>query len=474
MTTDITSNLRLYNTRTRQEEPFTTLEPGKVGMYVCGVTVYDSAHIGHGMSSIVFDTLRRYLIHLGYDVRYAQNFTDIDDKVINRANAEGLDVTELVESLIAEWAEEISSFNILPATVNPRATEEIPEIIAMIQGLIAKGHAYASNGDVFFRVRSFPRYGELSGRNIEDLESGVRIDVNESKEDPLDFALWKRAKPGEPKWLSPWGEGRPGWHIECSAMCTHHLNGVVDIHGGGRDLIFPHHENEIAQSEAFSDEHPFARIWIHNGMLQLNGEKMSKSLGNVVWLRELIARDRQMAFRLQVLQTHYRSPLNYTESGLEAAQTGLDRLITAAKPEPLATADNQVVTGDNLMILALEADRRFHDAMNADFNTPVAVAALFDLSRAINRMRSQAGGTSCFREAQAKLIELAGILGLALVTNDPPAAGDAGPFIDLLLEVRASLRAARQWEAADLIRHGLQERGIALEDGPTGTTWKKQ
>ena len=473
MTTEVISNLRLYNTLTRQEEPFTTLEPGKVGMYVCGVTVYDSAHIGHGMSSIVFDTLRRYLMHLGYDVRYAQNFTDIDDKIINRANAEGLDPRDLVESLIIEWADEVTTFNVLPATVNPRATEEVPEIIEMIEGLIARGHAYASNGDVFFRVRSFPRYGALSGRNIEELESGARIDVNERKEDPLDFALWKNAKPGEPSWPSPWGEGRPGWHIECSAMCTHHLNGIVDIHGGGRDLIFPHHENEIAQSEAYSGEHPFAQIWIHNGMLQLNGEKMSKSLGNVVWLRELIARNRQMAFRLQVLQTHYRSPLNYTDTGLEAAQAGLDRLIAAAKPEPLATADNQLVTGDNLVVLAAEADRRFHDAMDADFNTPVAIAALFDLSRSINRMRSQAGGTSRFREAQRKLVELAGILGLDLVPSDPPSVGNAAPFIDLLIEVRASLRASRQWEAADLIRIGLHDRGIDLEDSPTGTTWKK-
>ena len=474
MAATVATDLRLYNTLTRREEPFTTIEPGKVGMYVCGVTVYDSAHIGHGMSAIVFDALRRYLLHLGYDVRYAQNFTDVDDKIINRANAEEIDPNDLVESLIAEWTEEITAFNVLPATVNPRATQEIPEIITMIEGLVEGGHAYPSNGDVFFRVRSFPRYGALSGRNIEDLESGARIDVNESKEDPLDFALWKAAKPGEPSWPSPWGEGRPGWHIECSAMCTHHLNGVVDIHGGGRDLIFPHHENEIAQSEAFSGTHPFARYWIHNGMLQLNGEKMSKSLGNVVWLKELIARNREMAFRLQVLQTHYRSPLNYTDAGLEAAQAGLERLIAAARPEPEATSDNQIVTGDNLVVLADEVDQRFHQALNDDFNTPVAIAALFDLSRAINRMRSQAGGTPRFRQAQAKLVELAGVLGLIL---DEPAAApvsDAAPFIDLLIEVRASLRAAKQWDAADQIRIGLQDRGIILEDSPSGTTWKKQ
>jgi cysteinyl-tRNA synthetase len=473
MAPEVPVTLLLYNTLTRREEPFTTLEPGKVGMYVCGVTVYDSAHIGHGMSSIVFDTLRRYLMHLGYEVRYAQNFTDIDDKIINRAQAEGIAPNDLVESLIAEWNTEIAEFNVLPASVNPRATHEIPGIVVMVQGLIESGYAYASDGDVFFRVRSFPRYGELSGRNIEELESGVRIDLNERKEDPLDFALWKSARPGEPSWPSPWGEGRPGWHIECSAMCTHHLNGIVDIHGGGRDLIFPHHENEIAQSEAYSGEHPFARIWIHNGMLQLNGEKMSKSLGNVVWLRELIARNRQMAFRLQVLQTHYRSPLNYTEAGLEAAQAGLDRLIAAARPELQSTPDNQLVTGDNLVVAADEATRRFYDAMNADFNTPIAVAALFDLSRSINRLRSQAGGTRPFREAQATLLQLAGILGLDLLPNEQSLVGSAAPFIELLIDVRASLRASRQWEAADLIRVGLQNQGIVLEDGPSGTTWKK-
>lgn len=468
-----TSSLRMYNSRTRQVENFATIEPGKVGMYVCGVTVYDSAHIGHGMSSIVFDTIRRYLLHLGYEVRYAQNFTDIDDKIINRANAEGIDPNDLVERLIAEWNDEIAAFNVLPATVNPRATQEVPEIIALIEELIRKEHAYESNGDVFFRVRSFPRYGQLSGRNIEELESGARIDLNESKEDPLDFAVWKSAKPGEPRWESPWGAGRPGWHIECSAMCTHHLNGVVDIHGGGRDLIFPHHENEIAQSEAASGTHPFAQYWLHNGMLQLNGEKMSKSIGNVVWLRQLLAEQRQMAFRVQVLQTHYRSPLNFTNAGLEAAASGLERLVAAARPVPKATADNQIVSADSLVTLAADVEVRFHQAMQDDFNTPGAVAALFDLARNINRLRTQSGGTGHFREAQAKLVELAEILGIVLDEAPQEQSADAAPFIELLIDVRAKLRADRQWEAADHIRIGLQERGIVLEDGPAGTIWKK-
>jgi len=467
------SGLRIYNTRTRSENPFTSIIPGKIGMYVCGVTVYDSAHIGHGMSSIVFDTIRRYLIHLGYEVRYAQNFTDVDDKIIDRAAAEGIAPGDLTERLIAEWEEEIGSFNILPATVTPRATQEIPEIIAMIEGLIAKDHAYAASGDVYFRVRSFPAYGQLSGRDVDDLRSGSRIAVNDEKEDPLDFVLWKAAKPGEPAWPSPWGPGRPGWHIECSAMCTHHLDGVVDIHGGGRDLIFPHHENEVAQSEAFSGEAPFANFWIHNGMLQLNGEKMSKSLGNVVSLRSLIERGRQDAFRLQVLQTHYRAPLNYTEAGLEAAATGLDRLIAAARPEPRVTAENQVVNGQSLASIAGETDRRFHEAMNDDFDTPSAIAALFDLARSINRLRSQSGGTDRFRTAQETLVRLAGVLGLDLTASREPNAGGAEPFIDLLVEIRAHLRQAKQWEAADRVRIGLQERGIALEDNPSGTTWKK-
>jgi cysteinyl-tRNA synthetase len=467
------TRLRVFNTRTRKEEDFTTIEPGKVGMYVCGVTVYDSAHIGHGMSSIVFDTIRRYLLHLGYDVRYAQNFTDVDDKIIDRANKEETSSEMLTERLIAEWDDEIAAFNVLPATIAPRATREIPGIIRMIEGLIEKGHAYESHGDVFFKVRSFPGYGKLSGRDIEELEVGVRIFVNEAKDDPLDFVLWKSSKPGEPKWSSPWGDGRPGWHIECSAMCTHHLDGKVDIHGGGRDLIFPHHENEIAQSEAFSGDEPFAQFWLHNGMLLLDGEKMSKSLGNVVSLRSLIEREREQAFRLQVLQTHYRAPLNFTEAGLEAAATGLDRLIAAARPEPESTPDNQLVNGENLVLLADESDTRFHAAMNDDFDTPAAIAVLFELARPINRLRSQAGGTQQFRDAQHKLVELAGILGLDLIDASATDAGQAGTYIDLLVEVRSLLRESKQWDAADHIRIGLQDRGILLEDSPSGTTWKK-
>lgn len=466
-------SLRVYNTRTRREEPFTTIEPGKVGMYVCGVTVYDAAHIGHGMSSIVFDTIRRYLLHLGYEVRYAQNFTDVDDKIINRANAESLDPVALVERLITEWDEEISAFNVLPATVNPRATQEISQIIHMIEQLIEGGHAYEYQGDVYFRVRSFPSYGKLSGRNLDELAVGVRIGVNEYKEDPLDFTLWKAAKPGEPRWPSPWGDGRPGWHIECSAMCTHHLNGIVDIHGGGRDLIFPHHENEIAQSEAASGHAPFANFWVHNGMLQLNGEKMSKSLGNVVPLRSLIERKREAAFRVQVLQTHYRAPLNFTEPGLEAAASGLERLKAAAAPTTAPAAEVGASIVAEVQDLQQIADQRFHEAMDADFNTPIALAALFDLAKGLNRLRAAAAGTEEFAAAQETLVSLAAVLGLELRQSDSQSIGDAEPFIDLLLDIRNELRDVRQWELSDRIRDGLQQRGIVLEDGPGGTTWKK-
>jgi cysteinyl-tRNA synthetase len=462
--------LQIFNTLTRRKEPFVPLEPGRVGMYVCGVTVYDHAHIGHGMSSIVFDTIRRYLLHLGYEVRYAQNFTDIDDKIIDRARREGSDPALLAEQLIAEWTREIAAFNVMPPTVTPRATLEIPGIIAMIEGLIARGHAYESDGDVYFRVRSFPEYGKLSGRNVDELLAGARVDVMEAKADPLDFAVWKAAKPGEPNWDSPWGPGRPGWHIECSAMCTRHLDGKVDIHGGGRDLIFPHHENEIAQSEAYAGTEPFARYWMHNGMLRLDGEKMSKSLGNVVWLSDLIRRGRTAAFRVQVLQTHYRAPLNYTDAGLEAAAAGLERLVVAARPE-LARDDRSDASG--LDQATVEAEHRFHAAMNDDFDTPAALAALFDLARAINRARPESGGSSPFRHAQQVLVRLALVLGLDLLSPEREDAGDAAPFIELLIEIRGHLREARQWAAADRIRDGLLERGIALEDGAAGTLWKK-
>ncbi len=461
--------LKIYNTLNRRIESFETIEPGKVRMYVCGVTVYDHAHIGHVMSSIAFDMIRRYLMHLGYEVTYAQNFTDIDDKIINRANAEGIDPSELTESLIASWDAEMRPFNVLPATVNPRATQSIPQIIEMIDKLIEDGHAYEANGDVYFKVRSFPEYGKLSHRDIDDLLVGARIAAGEHKSDPLDFALWKAGKPGEPTWESPWSAGRPGWHIECSAMNAHLFGDQIDIHGGGSDLIFPHHENEIAQTEAYTGHPPFARYWMHNGLLQLGDEKMSKSLGNVMRPTEIIERGRAMAFRLQVLSSHYRAPLTFTEEGLESAQNGLDRLRVAARPITGETSEDRITELDSLVAQTREA---FHTAMLDDFDSPRAVAAMFELGRAINRTRAGGSSSISVKDAREALVELADILGIDLSEETSKPLVEAGPFIELLINVRKDLRKAKQFEIADSIRDRLAELGVTLEDTREGTTWK--
>jgi len=409
-------------------------------------------------------------MHKGYEVRHAQNFTDIDDKIIARANREEIDPNQLTEELIAAWHLESSALGVIPATIYPRATTEIPGIIAMIEGLIANDHAYEVDGDVYFRVRSFPGYGKLSHRNLDDLLAGARIDIDERKNDPLDFALWKAAKPGEPWWESPWGRGRPGWHIECSAMCSNHLGGTVDIHGGGADLIFPHHENEIAQSEAFLHREPFARYWVHNGMMQLSGEKMSKSLGNIVPMREIIDRGLGQAFRLMVLQSHYRAPLTYSEESLEAAERGLDRLRVAARPKytPLENPQGDL---DELTRAIEQANSTFFASMDDDFDTPGAIAALFDLARAINRFKSYGHHQETVEPAREKLLELSAILGLNL-TEDAAPVSDAAPFIDLLVAIRQELRSAKQWALADRIRDGLLEQGISIEDQANESTWR--
>jgi cysteinyl-tRNA synthetase len=461
--------LKLYSTLSRSVEPLETIEPGVVRMYVCGVTPYDNAHIGHAMSAIVFDMIRRYLEHSGYEVRHVVNFTDIDDKIIVRAQREGIAASELTERLIADWHQEREALGVLPATVYPQATLEIPAIVTMIEGLIEKGHAYEADGDVYFRVRTFKEYGKLSGRKVDEMVSGARIEIDERKEDPLDFALWKAAKPGEPTWPSPWSDGRPGWHIECSAMCSHHLDGQVDIHGGGTDLIFPHHENEIAQSEAFLGVEPFSRYWLHNGMLQLGGDKMSKSIGNVIRIKDLIERNATQSFRLMVLQSHYRAPLTFSEESLEAATRGLERLITAARP--VNGTGSSEGSSDEIDRAIQQATDQFHAAMNDDFNSPAAVAALFDLARSINRARDGGVSFEAIERGRAKLIELAGVLGLDLRSNDN-SVGDAAPFIDLLVEVRDRLRAEKQWALSDLIRDRLAEKGISIADGPSGSTWQ--
>jgi len=470
------AEVRVYNTLTRRKEPLRTIEPGKIRMYVCGVTPYDSAHVGHGMSLLSFDVIRRYLEHRGYEVRHIQNFTDIDDKIINRANAEGIDPDALTERFIEEWHTQMRSLNVLPASHYPRATEEVGPIIAMVQGLIDRGHAYVVDGDVYFRVRSFTGYGKLSHRDLDDLLSGARIEVDERKDDPLDFALWKAAKPGEPSWESPWGAGRPGWHIECSAMSSTYLGGQVDIHGGGADLIFPHHENEIAQSEAFLGAEPFARYWVHNGLVRVGAEKMSKSLGNFVRLKEIVDRGLGPAFRLMVLQSHYRAPVTYTDEGLLAAERGLSRLRAAADRAATSSAmgDDWSDAATDLAALTDNVRCRFHQAMDDDFNAPEALAGLFDLARAINRARGAGEPGEAIEPARVTLVELAGVLGLDLEADAQTPAADAAPFIDLLLRVREELRQRREWALSDLIRDELGKLEVVVEDTPAGATWTQR
>ncbi len=457
--------LKVYNTMTRQLEIFETIEPQHVLMYVCGPTVYDDAHIGHGLMAIVFDVVHRYLKWRGYDVKYAQNFTDVDDKIINRSAELAMEPLELAEQYIEAWRRESEALNVLPATVYPRASEEIGPMLEMIEGLIESGNAYvAANGDVNFDVTSFDGYGKLSRQQLEDLQAGARIAVDESKRNPMDFVLWKSAKPGEPAWESPWGPGRPGWHIECSVMAKRHLGDRIDIHGGGADLIFPHHENEIAQSESFEESQPFARYWMHNALLEFQGDKMSKSIGNLVRLKEILANNDAGPFRLLVLQTHYRHPLTFHSEGLEAARRGYERLLNALRDMP--EGDDPVSEEMNSKLAAAEA--AFVQAMDDDINTPVAVSVLFDLARLANQ--SQGADR---RAAQGKLIELSDVLGLPLQRDlGRSNESDAEPFIDLLVELRNDLRAGRQFALADTVRDRLDELGVTIEDTASGSSWR--
>ena len=451
--------MKLYNTMARRLEEFTPAGD-EVKMYVCGITPYDHAHLGHAMSYIIFDALRRYLEFRGYRVRHVQNYTDIDDRIIARANATGVSFDTLAQRYIDEYEEEMRQLNIAPAHVYPRATQELPQIVEMVAGLIEKGYAYQADGDVYFRVQKKADYGKLSGRDVDSMIAGARVQPGEHKEHPADFALWKGAKPGEPAWDSPWGPGRPGWHIECSAMCLRYLGPTLDIHGGGQDLIFPHHENEIAQTEAYSGVQPFVRYWLHNGWLFLNQEKMSKSLGNIITIRQGLDRYGPDGIRIFVLTSHYRGPLTYSEEGLEAGRRAAERLRLAAS---LPGGD------DEPGVDAQPFRQRFVDCMDDDLNTAGALAALFDLSREINRARDENRRTE---EAQAALRELAGVLGLTL--REPEAPTAAAPFIDLLLEVRNEARARKLFDLADSIRARLADLGIALEDGPEGTRWRRR
>ncbi len=451
--------MKIHNTLSGQKEEFIPFGE-EIKMYVCGVTPYDSCHIGHAMSYVLFDVIRRYLKFRGYKVKHVQNFTDIDDKIINRANERGIAAKEMAEEFITEYFKDMDSLNIMRADFYPRATEEVPDIIRVVQTLIEKGYAYEVSGDVFFRVKSADDYGKLSHRKLDDMRAGARIEVDEAKEYALDFAVWKSAKPGEPSWESPWGPGRPGWHIECSVMAQKYLGDTLDIHGGGQDLVFPHHENEIAQSEAFTGVVPFVKYWMHNGLLQLDQEKMSKSLGNLITVQAILEKATADALRLFILSSHYRSPLTFSDEGLTAMEKGAERLRRAVCLEE---------NDGNQSLDAEPYRQQLIDGMDDDFNSAQAVAALFDLAREINKAKEDGIRVA---DAQQTLRELAGVMGLTL--EDVQHEFSAGPFVDLLIELRAELRTAKQFQLADMVRDRLKELGIALEDSTQGTKWKQE
>jgi cysteinyl-tRNA synthetase len=464
--------LKIYNTLTRQKEDFIPNQPGHVAMYVCGPNLYAPCHVGHAFSYIVFDVVKRYLKFRGYHVRHVQNFTDIEDRIIAKAQAEQTTIQAIAEVYIARFMEEMDALNIQRADAYPRATGVIPTIIEITRGLIEKGFAYVVEGDVYFRVRRADGYGKLAHRTLDQMEAGARIEVDERKEDPMDFALWKASKPGEPAWDSPWGKGRPGWHIECSAMNLVEHGEQIDIHGGGHDVIFPHHENEIAQSESYTGKKPFAKYWMHNALLRLASDtsaedKMSRHVGNTLWIKDVLARHTADEVRLYLLSTHYRTPLAWTDDDVDAMARGLERLRAAVK-DAIAPqgADESALTQ-----WANATREKFIAAMDDDFGTPQAIAALYDLAREINRARSENASAPALAPAQATLRELAGVLGLTLQEPETKMM-QAVPFIELLIATRQELRAAKQFALADKIRDELAKLGIVLEDGPQGTTWK--
>ena len=461
--------MQIYNTMTRKKEELVTLVPGEVSMYVCGPTVYNFFHIGNARPFVVFDTLRRYLEYRGYKVKFIQNFTDIDDKLIRKANEEGITVPEVAERYIKEYYTDADALSVERATCNPRATEHIPQIIALVETLIEKGHAYpAENGDVYFSVRSFPGYGKLSGQSIEDLESGARIDPTDVKRDPLDFALWKGAKPGEPAWDCPWGKGRPGWHIECSAMSMELLGPTFDIHAGGQDLVFPHHENEIAQSEAATGK-PFARYWMHNGYINVNNQKMSKSLGNFLLVREIGKEFDLEAVRLFLLGAHYRNPVNFSRDLVEQSNAGLIRIRTAR--ERLAEAKEGPATdADAAFIASLDEYKgKFCEAMDDDLNTADAIGVLFDYARAVNTFVSEPRSKEALDKAAVLFDDITRVLGILQHRKEEEFPAEALA----LLEERAIVRKAKDWARADAIRDELKAMGFAVEDSKDGAKLKK-
>jgi cysteinyl-tRNA synthetase len=464
--------IKLFSTLTRKKEEFVTIEPGKVRMYVCGPTVYNKAHVGHAMSALVFDVIRRYLEYRGYEVKHAMNFTDVDDKIINRAADLKMDPFALGQMYIDEFKTHLKDLNILPATINPLATHEMDQILSMVSALIEKGYAYEMDGDVYFRVKKDDDYGRLSGRKLDDMQSGSRIDVDDRKESPMDFALWKSVKPGEPYWESPWGHGRPGWHIECSAMSLHHLGEQIDIHGGGNDLIFPHHENEIAQTESVTGKE-FAHYWVHNGMLQLSGEKMSKSLGNLVTIEEFLAQHSADVLRIMVLNSGYRNPLTFNDEVIGQAKKGLERLRSALKSAAGSASGLDAATKEQLNQQVEQTQSSFIQSMDDDFNSAGALGVLFELVRVINQARDSSASDAELKPGQEMIRSLCGVLGLQLQETETKGH-DADAFIDLLLKLRTELRGQKLYEMGDSIRIRLADLNVVIEDTREGSTWHWQ
>ena len=467
-------SLKIYNTLSRKKVEFAPFKDGEVRMYVCGVTVYDLCHVGHARALFTFDVVLRYLKFLGYKTTFVRNFTDLDDKIIKKAKTEDTEAKVIAEKYIKEFNRDSDSLGLIPPDKEPRATDHVTEMIHLIQQLEEKGLAYRVDGDVFFSVDRFPPYGKLSGRKLEELQAGVRVEVDERKKHPMDFALWKQSKEGEPSWKSPWGEGRPGWHIECSAMSVKYLGQPFDIHGGGADLVFPHHENEIAQSEGASDQ-MFARYWIHNGFVNINHEKMSKSLGNIYTIQEVLERFDAASLRHYILASHYRSPLDFSDQGIEEAEKGMDRIYdTVDRLNQLTPTKGEEAMEESLL-------GEFRNEMDDDFNTPRALALLFEEIRALNRSldKGESSGLTARRNSLKKIGE---VLGLIQVSPEMfwdrkkarwlHTRGISSQVIEDKIRLRNLARAEKRWKEADKIRDELSEMGIALEDNPGGTSWK--
>ncbi len=489
------SMIKVYNTLTGKKEEFVPIRPGRVTMYACGVTVYDYSHLGHARAAVAFDLIQRYFRRKGFDVKFVRNFTDVDDKIINRAKQEGITVEEVSRKYIEAYYDDMKRLGVDRADVEPRATEHIKEMIGVVKGLINKGHAYVVDGDVYFRVASFKDYGRLSKRNLDDMKAGARVEIDERKEDPLDFALWKASKPGEPSWDSPWGPGRPGWHIECTAMGFKHLGETFDIHAGGKDLIFPHHENEIAQSEAYSGK-KFVNYWLHNGFVNINQEKMSKSLGNFFTIREILDKYDAEVVRLFLLSTHYRSPIDFADTNLKDARAGLDRFYTmkegindflAGRKRPDVKAEDVIETVDRQTHeKILNLPKAFEEAMDDDFNTAFAIGLIYDLVRDVNKFLSNVGekrGDAAYLllSAAAAAFDNVGKT-LRLFSRDADEwfkEGRTGSRVTVSVEkieeyihLRNEARERKDWAEADRIRKSLEDAGVEVFDRPGGTVWK--